>query len=67
MTDLTALIDAVKGGDVARVKAIVSADRALASARLPLGEETLSPLSLLCLMDRGRAIAHGLFIWRWKE
>jgi ankyrin repeat protein len=49
MTDLTALIDAVKGGDVARVKSIVSADRTLASARLPLGE---SPL--MAALYRGR-------------
>jgi len=41
MPDVEALIGAVKEGDVARVKALVDANPALASARLPLGESPL--------------------------
>lgn len=41
MADVERLIEAVKEGDAARVKAIVDADPALASARLPLGESPL--------------------------
>jgi uncharacterized protein len=41
MSDLATLIEAVKQGNAAKVKTIVGADAALASARLPLGESPL--------------------------
>lgn len=41
MDDIETLIEAVKEGNVARVKAIVDANPSLASARLPLGESPL--------------------------
>jgi ankyrin repeat protein len=41
MSDLTTLIEAIKAGNVDRVKAIVASDPALASARLPSGESPL--------------------------
>lgn len=41
MPEVETLIEAVKEGDAARVKAIVDANPALASARLPTGESAL--------------------------